>query len=142
MLHLPHMYAGQHTRTHPSNPVPSTLAQVTWTDIENAPVVTFLWVHTFPLGFYAPAVLPLLIVFCITSIETIGDVTATAEASKLKATGMEHMRRIKGGLLNDSEWVHHWLYMQVVLCECGVANVTAAAEAAKLNATGLAHGVH
>lgn len=52
-------------------------------------------------GFYAPAILPLLIVFTITSVETVGDVTATAETSRLPVDGQEHVARIKGGMLND-----------------------------------------
>eukprot|EP00873_Tetraselmis_striata_P000948 jgi/Tetstr1/421212/TSEL_001117.t1 len=36
---------------------------VTTTGIENAPAVTFLWVKSFPIGFYAPALLPVLIGF-------------------------------------------------------------------------------
>jgi xanthine/uracil permease len=48
-------------------------------------------------------VLPLLIVFSITSVETVGDVTATEELSRLDADGEHHNRRIKGGMLNG-EW--------------------------------------
>ncbi|KAG2500224.1 hypothetical protein HYH03_001802 [Edaphochlamys debaryana] len=69
--------------------------------IDTAPVVTFLWTTTFPLGFYAPAVIPLCIVFIITSIETVGDTAATMEASRLPTDGKDGTRRIKGALLND-----------------------------------------
>eukprot|EP00877_Chromochloris_zofingiensis_P003759 jgi/Chrzof1/13384/Cz07g31020.t1 len=69
--------------------------------IKAAPVVTFLWVKTFPLGFHAPALIPLLVVFCITSIETVGDVTATEEASRLAVVGEAHTVRVRGALLND-----------------------------------------
>jgi xanthine/uracil permease len=54
-------------------------------------------------GFYPPAILPLLIVFSITSVETVGDVTATEELSRLDADGENHNRRIKGGMLNGEE---------------------------------------
>ncbi|PSC73164.1 Uric acid-xanthine permease [Micractinium conductrix] len=74
---------------------------VTSAEIDNAPAITFLWVHTFPLKIYGPLVLPLLIIFCITSIETVGDVTATEEASFLSTTGPGHEKRIRGALLND-----------------------------------------
>eukprot|EP00878_Enallax_costatus_P046839 GHUV01057139.1.p1 GENE.GHUV01057139.1~~GHUV01057139.1.p1 ORF type:complete len:408 (+),score=89.00 GHUV01057139.1:139-1224(+) len=69
--------------------------------IAAAPAFTFLWVKRFPLGFYPPAILPLLIVFTITSVETVGDVTATAETSRLTVDGQDHVKRIKGGMLND-----------------------------------------
>lgn len=74
---------------------------VTSAKIESAPAITFLWVETFPLKIYGPLVLPMLIVFIITSLETVGDVTATEEASFLPTTGPSHERRIRGALLND-----------------------------------------
>ena len=69
--------------------------------IDAAPAITFLWRYTFPLKIYGPLVLPLLIVFIITSIETVGDVTATEEASFVSTTGPSHEKRVRGALLND-----------------------------------------
>ena len=43
--------------------------------IESAPPITFLWVETFPIGFYGPAVIPMLIAYIVTTIETVGDIT-------------------------------------------------------------------
>lgn len=74
---------------------------VTGNKISAAPAITFLWGHTFPLRIYSPIVLPMIIVFCITSIETVGDVSATEEASFLSTAGPSHDRRIRGSLLND-----------------------------------------
>ena len=49
-----------------------------------------------------PAALPLpAAVFIITSLETVGDVTATEEASFLSTSGPSHERRVRGALLND-----------------------------------------
>jgi xanthine/uracil permease len=45
--------------------------------------------------------LPFLIVLSITSVETVGDVAATAEISKLPVEGVEQERRIRGSMLND-----------------------------------------
>ncbi len=45
---------------------------------------------------YGPAVLPLVIIYCITSIETVGDVTATEEASFIATLGPKHEKRIRG----------------------------------------------
>lgn len=39
--------------------------------INAAPAITFLWVKTFPLGFYPAVILPLIIVLTITSVETV-----------------------------------------------------------------------
>lgn len=47
--------------------------------IENAPGITFIWTRTFKLGIYGPMVLPSLIAYVITTVETIGDITATEE---------------------------------------------------------------
>ncbi|XP_057854129.2 uric acid-xanthine permease isoform X2 [Cryptomeria japonica] len=60
---------------------------VTGTKIVNADWVTFLWVHTFPLKFYAPAVLPLFFALMTATMDCIGDVTATVEASFLEPFG-------------------------------------------------------
>jgi len=76
---------------------------VTSSQINAAPGITFLWVKGIPLGLYAPAILPLCIIFCITSIETVGDVSATEEASFINTEGPKHDKRIRGALLNDGE---------------------------------------
>jgi len=58
----------------------------------------------YPLSVYPPLLLPLLTCFVITTVETLGDVVATAEASKLKesdAPGEDLASRIQGGLLAD-----------------------------------------
>ena len=45
--------------------------------ITDAPAITFLWVETFPIGFYGPAVIPMLIAYLVTTVETVGDLTGT-----------------------------------------------------------------
>lgn len=70
---------------------------VTSEQFDNAKVATFFWVETFPLGFYWPAIIPLLIAFLVTTVESIGDISATCEASMMD---VEH-ERIQGGLLAD-----------------------------------------
>ena len=71
------------------------------TKIENAEPITFAWVENFPIGFYGPAVLPLLIAFLVTTIETIGDLTATYEASEEDTESEEFDKSVQGGLLSD-----------------------------------------
>ncbi len=65
---------------------------------------------------YTPAILPMLIVFMITSIECIGDTSATCEASGLPTEGPELMERIKGALFNDSEYARAHLQLFVPRC--------------------------
>lgn len=55
--------------------------------IDAAPVASFIWVHTFPLQVYGPLVLPLLAVYVVITMETIGDVTATCDVSRLQVDG-------------------------------------------------------
>eukprot|EP00850_Spirogloea_muscicola_P010979 SM000066S20454 [mRNA] locus=s66:480443:485518:- [translate_table: standard] len=77
------------------------LHYVTGAKISDAKWVTFLWVHTFKIGFYAPAVLPMLFGFMVTTMECIGDVTATAEASGLVPVGERYEKAVRGGVLAD-----------------------------------------
>ncbi|KAL7537759.1 hypothetical protein ACHAWF_005889 [Thalassiosira exigua] len=70
--------------------------------IENAPVVDFLWTQWFGIGLYGPAVVPLLIAYIVTTVETIGDVTATHEVSELVTGDKEYSRRIQGSLMADA----------------------------------------
>eukprot|EP00897_Mesotaenium_endlicherianum_P000924 jgi/Mesen1/10832/ME000093S10348 len=74
---------------------------VTSTDISRAKWVTFLWRETFDIGFYAPAVLPALFGFMVTTMECIGDVTATTEASGLIPAGSKYEQSVQGGVLAD-----------------------------------------
>ncbi|KIK81133.1 hypothetical protein PAXRUDRAFT_35959 [Paxillus rubicundulus Ve08.2h10] len=70
--------------------------------ITSAPNITFLWVHTFKIGVYPPAILPVLAVYVSTMMEAIGDITASAEVSRLEVTGADFDSRIQWGVLSDS----------------------------------------
>mmetsp|Transcript_62408 Transcript_62408/g.147118 ORF Transcript_62408/g.147118 Transcript_62408/m.147118 type:complete len:819 (-) Transcript_62408:369-2825(-) len=65
------------------------------------PPFLFLWARRFPLAVYPPLIPPMLICFVITAVETIGDITASAEASRVVTYGSELAKRIQGGLLAD-----------------------------------------
>ncbi len=69
--------------------------------IDSARPITFLWVETFKLRVYGPAVLPLLAVYISLMMECIGDVTATSEVSRVEVDGLAYDRRISGGVLVD-----------------------------------------
>ncbi|CAM9679279.1 unnamed protein product [Ectocarpus sp. 13 AM-2016] len=69
--------------------------------IDAADSITFLWVFTYPLSVYPPLILPSILAFIVTTVETIGDVTTTAEVSRLNVDSEEHFQRIRGGLLGD-----------------------------------------
>jgi len=78
------------------------LKYVTDDKIEAADDITFLWVETFKIGFYGPAVFPLLIAFIVTTVETIGDIGATYDASMEPQDTQEYHKSIQGGLLSDA----------------------------------------
>lgn len=82
-----------------SNDVCQNQRYVTGKLIKEAKWVTFLWSHTFPLGFYAPAILPILFAFMVITMECIGDVTATTEASHLEPHGPDFEKRIQGSTI-------------------------------------------
>ncbi|OSD04365.1 Xanthine/uracil permease [Trametes coccinea BRFM310] len=69
--------------------------------IKTAPAITFLWVHTFKIRVYAPAILPMLAVYVSLMMEAIGDITASAEVSRVSVVGEEFDTRIQGGVLSD-----------------------------------------
>jgi uracil-xanthine permease len=77
-------------------------AYVLTDNIKNADAITFLWAETFPLGFYAPAVIPLLIAYLVTTVETVGDISAVFEVSKLDTTSSDYTESIQGGLFADA----------------------------------------
>jgi NCS2 family nucleobase:cation symporter-2 len=58
-------------------------------------------VYTFPLGFYGPAVVPLVIAYLVTTVETVGDISASFEASQLDTTGDFYSTSLQGGLTSD-----------------------------------------
>lgn len=70
--------------------------------VEEADSILFLWTKTFPIGFYTPALLPTLIAYVVSTIETYGDTSATCEASDIKRGSKEFDEAIQGGLLGDS----------------------------------------
>ncbi|KAJ7587007.1 xanthine/uracil permease [Mycena floridula] len=69
--------------------------------IKSAPAITFLWVHTFKIRVYPPAILPMLAVYISLAMEAIGDITASAEVSRIDVQGEEFDTRIQGGVLSD-----------------------------------------
>ncbi|KAI5121198.1 hypothetical protein M0805_005999 [Coniferiporia weirii] len=69
--------------------------------IKSAPAITFLWVKTFKIRVYPPAILPMLAVYISLAMEAIGDITASAEVSRVEVDGPVFDSRIQGGVLSD-----------------------------------------
>lgn len=70
--------------------------------ISHAPAIDFLWTMWFGIGIYGPAIVPMLIAYIVTTVETIGDVTATHEVSGLPTDTKEYRQRIQGSLMSDA----------------------------------------
>ena len=70
--------------------------------IADAAPITFLWVYTFPLGVYGPAIIPLLIAYLVTTVETVGDLSAVFEVSELDVNSPEFATSLQGGLTSDA----------------------------------------
>jgi uric acid-xanthine permease len=81
---------------------PGGLRYVTNDNIVAAEAITFLWVQTFPLSFYAPAMVPLIVAYLVTTVESVGDISATFEASQLDTTGDFYNTSLQGGLTSDA----------------------------------------
>lgn len=62
--------------------------------IDRAPAITFLWVKRFKLGVYGPAVLPSLAVYVVLAMEAIGDITASADLSRVTVDGVSPSIRL------------------------------------------------
>ncbi|KAJ5263855.1 hypothetical protein N7478_011460 [Penicillium angulare] len=69
--------------------------------IAAAPVISFAWVHTFPLSIYPPLILPLLALYIVITMESIGDITATCDVSRVQVEGPMFDSRIQGGVLGN-----------------------------------------
>jgi NCS2 family nucleobase:cation symporter-2/xanthine permease XanP len=61
------------------------------------------WPRLLPHGFAfrADLLLPFAFIYLVSLLESLGDMTATAQLSGLKADGPEHAARLRGGLLAD-----------------------------------------
>ncbi|CAN3354653.1 hypothetical protein DICA3_B05666 [Diutina catenulata] len=69
--------------------------------IDSAKVATFMWVKTFPLKVYGPLILPYLAMYLTCMMESVGDITATCDVTRLPVEGADYETRIQGGLLAD-----------------------------------------
>lgn len=54
------------------------------------------------LAFQWELLLPFMIIYLVSSLETIGDLTATASLSGMKTTGVDFWKRVRGGIFSDA----------------------------------------
>ncbi len=77
------------------------LGMVNFNSIANLPLFSLPVPFRFGMSFEWSAFLPFILLYIITTIETIGDLTATSAVSKEPIEGSIYIRRIKGGVLGD-----------------------------------------
>ncbi|ORY20996.1 permease family-domain-containing protein [Naematelia encephala] len=70
--------------------------------IHSAPSGNFLWTHTWSLHVRGQLVLPMIAAWAVIVAETIGNVTASSDVSRLEITGDTFMSRVQGGVLADA----------------------------------------
>ena len=67
--------------------------------MEEVPLVSVPEPFYYGLSFDWNLLLPLILIFMVTSLETIGDITATSDGSAQPVEGPVYMKRLKGGVL-------------------------------------------
>ncbi|MEO1067580.1 MAG: nucleobase:cation symporter-2 family protein [Cyanobacteria bacterium J06638_6] len=77
------------------------LGLVDFSSLSNLPIIRLPIPLRFGLDFNFAAFAPFAIIYVITAIETIGDLTATSAVSGEPVAGPTYFRRIKGGVLGD-----------------------------------------
>ncbi|MFH7242897.1 MAG: uracil-xanthine permease family protein [Spirulina sp.] len=77
------------------------LGLVNFSNLSQLPIVRFPIPMRFGFDFNFAAFAPFLILYLITAVETIGDLTATSAVSGEPVKGPIYFRRIKGGVLGD-----------------------------------------
>lgn len=69
--------------------------------ISSAPAGAFLWTKTFPLSLRGELVLPMIAAWVVIVAETIGNVTASCDVSRIPIEGSDFEARVQGGMLAD-----------------------------------------
>ncbi len=75
------------------------LGRLDFAGLEEAPLLQVPSPLHFGLGFSWALFVPMLVIYLVTSLEAIGDVTATSKVSRQPVEGPLWMQRIKGGVL-------------------------------------------
>ncbi|GAB3452131.1 uracil-xanthine permease family protein [Massilia terrae] len=79
--------------------VAGTMGRLDFTGMQQAPWIEVPQPLHFGLSFSWSLFIPMVIIYLVTSLEAIGDVTATSRISKQPVEGPLWMQRIKGGVL-------------------------------------------
>ncbi len=75
---------------------------VDFSKLKNLSILFFPSLNYFPISFDFNIVLMLLPIFFISSVETIGDLTATSKLSGVSINGRDYWKRIRAGISGDA----------------------------------------
>ena len=75
---------------------------VDFSKLDNLPLLFLPSFNYFPISFNLSVVLMLLPIFFLSSIETIGDLTATSKLSLVSIEGRDYWKRIRAGISGDA----------------------------------------
>jgi len=81
--------------------VASFMGLVNLSVLSQLPIIRMPIPFRYGLSFDFGAFLPFILLYVLTAIETVGDLTATSAVSGEPVSGATYMRRIKGGVLGD-----------------------------------------
>ncbi len=81
--------------------VAAAMGMVNLSALNNLPLVRFPIPFRYGMSFNFGAFLPFILLYVLTAIETVGDLTATSAVSGQPVKGSVYVRRIKGGVLGD-----------------------------------------
>ena len=77
------------------------MGRLDFSHIASLPVISIPVPFKFGFQFDLAAFIPLAILFCVSAMETTGDLTANSTISREPVTGPVYMNRIRGGVLAD-----------------------------------------
>lgn len=80
----------------------SILGIIQWPDWKNENWIMLPTPLAYGLAFKWELLIPFAIIYIVSSIEAIGDLSATASFSGMKTRGIEFWKRIRGGILSDA----------------------------------------
>lgn len=81
--------------------ISSFLGMVDFSSLRALPIVQVPIPFRYGMSFDFGAFLPFILLYVLTAIETVGDLTATSAVSGEPVSGSVYVRRIKGGVLGD-----------------------------------------
>jgi xanthine permease XanP len=107
------------------------LGMLSFDSLSNLPAFALPVPFKYGFGFDITAFVPFAFLYLITTIESIGDLTATSLLTGQPITGPKYMKRIKGGVLGDG------INSLIAACLCTFPNTTFSQNNGVIQLTGI-----